>query len=178
MPSRGENLSKVARKNKKKTKKPPGADTLLNDASDSDDSISGSCERCNKLKEIVDRLEKKIDRLEARQASSDLREDAQPSYGIGGMTQADFILWKDHIDDQIEDLKNRQMRQTLIFKNIPEDENEKKWEQTHELLANELSEVLGVDDVIADGMINRCHRGSDRNYYKGEKKSAHLCRNA
>ena len=42
-----------------------------------------------------------------------------------------------HLEEEIEDLKNRSLRTTLIFQNISKIQNEKSWEDTKETLANQ-----------------------------------------
>ena len=57
----------------------------------------------------------------------------------------------------MEDRTNRQMRETLIFKNIPE-ETEESYDDTREVLATIISTHCGIayEEVFKD--IKRCHR--------------------
>ena len=59
-------------------------------------------------------------------------------------------------DEVIEDLRNRQMRNTLVFKGIPEGANEKTWDDTEDLL---LRTIQTADSKISEDIIERCHRG-------------------
>ena len=65
----------------------------------------------------------------------------------------------DNLSELIEERTNRQLRQTLVIKGLPEKTNE-SWDKTTSLLAESFSEVL--DDCSFDqarDMINRAHRG-------------------
>ena len=42
------------------------------------------------------------------------------------------------IKEELEDLKNRSMRKTLIFRNIQQDQRRESWDQTKIILANEI----------------------------------------
>ena len=62
---------------------------------------------------------------------------------------------------ELEDLRNRSMRSTLIFKNIKEERKE-TWEDTARILTNFIVEDLKLSyryDEI-DNQISRAHRGS------------------
>lgn len=62
-------------------------------------------------------------------------------------------------DEQIEDLRNRSMRSTLIFKGVAVGKNEKTWSDTEcELLKT----IKKADKQIGDDIIERCHRGPVR----------------
>ena len=62
---------------------------------------------------------------------------------------------------EIEDLRNRSMRSTLIFKNIKE-EHKETWEDTTRILTNYIVDELGLEythDEI-DFQLSRSHRGT------------------
>ena len=63
---------------------------------------------------------------------------------------------------ELDDMRNRSMRSTLIFKNIPEKSKE-TWEDTCDTLANFIDTKLDLpysyEDI--DMTISRAHRGSD-----------------
>lgn len=65
---------------------------------------------------------------------------------------------------EMEDLRNRSMRSTLIFKNIPEEEHE-TWEDTcatlAEFITTELTLPYSFDEI--DMLISRAHRGPENN---------------
>lgn len=66
-----------------------------------------------------------------------------------------------------EDRVNRQLRKTLIFKGIPEKENE-SWDDTDELLAQKIADVCdGTSLEQAREMFERSHRGRVSRRYEG-----------
>ena len=62
--------------------------------------------------------------------------------------------------DNIADLKNRSLRKTLIFKNIPYNGNsENSWNETKSALAGEIAKVLpNTTSEVAVNFIERAHR--------------------
>ena len=63
------------------------------------------------------------------------------------------------LKEEAEDRTNRQLRETLIFKNIPEELEKESWEDTKRLLATIISrfcDSIEYDDAYKS--INRCHR--------------------
>ena len=46
------------------------------------------------------------------------------------------------LDVEVEDLKNRSLRKTLIFRNIKKQQSEKTWDDTKMVLANEISKNM------------------------------------
>ena len=66
----------------------------------------------------------------------------------------------EQLKEVVEERTNRQLRETLIFKNIDEQENE-KWEDTKIILAKLISETCpNVNYNDAFNGIKRCHRES------------------
>ena len=67
-------------------------------------------------------------------------------------------------NDEIEDLRNRSLRNTLIFKNLPEEKNE-TWEDTCRVLTKFIHSKLDLpyDKEFIDGQISRAHRGGTDN---------------
>ena len=70
----------------------------------------------------------------------------------------------------MEDRTNRQLRQTLVFRNIREEASEKSWSDTTDVVATKIADVLNLEFDEARYLINRCHRGGNSNFYKREKK--------
>ena len=68
-------------------------------------------------------------------------------------------------NDEIENLKNRSLRNTLIFKNLPEENNE-TWEDTCTVLTKFIHSKLDLpyDKEFIDGQISRAHRGGADNF--------------
>ena len=65
------------------------------------------------------------------------------------------------IEEQIEDRTNRQMRKSIVFRGIEEEEDE-SWSQTEEKLAKVLHEVTGRPLGETSEWIERCHRSGPR----------------
>ena len=63
------------------------------------------------------------------------------------------------LESEIEELKNRSLRKTLIFKNIKHQVNENSWSDTKNVLIDEISKVLteASKEEIATN-IERAHR--------------------
>ena len=65
------------------------------------------------------------------------------------------------LEERIEERTNRQLRQTLVFKNIDErGGKEKDWSVTKDVLAETISSTLDISFDSAYDMINRCHRSA------------------
>ena len=64
---------------------------------------------------------------------------------------------------ELEDLRNRSMRSTLVFKNIREERNE-TWEDTCHILSNFFTTKLDLSYTkeFIDSMISRAHRGIEK----------------
>ena len=58
----------------------------------------------------------------------------------------------------------------MVFRNIPEGEEEKSWADTTELLASKIASLVDVDTQVAKRMINRCHRGGNTTFYKSKNR--------
>ena len=54
------------------------------------------------------------------------------------------------------------MRNSLILKNIPEDEGENNWDDTKCTVATHLSKVLGINKNDITNRIERAHRGGKK----------------
>ena len=61
------------------------------------------------------------------------------------------------IKENMEERTNRQLRETLIFKNVPEQEKE-TYDQTREVLAQLISTHTNIEYDTAFQNISRCHR--------------------
>ena len=75
-------------------------------------------------------------------------------------------------NDEIEDLKNRSLRNTLIFKKLPEENNE-TWEDTCRVLTKFIHSELDLphDKEFIDGQISRAHRGVTDNFRNEESEN-------
>ena len=62
------------------------------------------------------------------------------------------------LEDENDDLRNRSMRSTLIFRGIPEEEQNYSWENVTKHFVNTLVKKLRLDYYELDLQINRAHR--------------------
>ena len=62
------------------------------------------------------------------------------------------------IMEKLEDLKNRSMRKTLVFRNIQQDHKKDSWDQTKIILANEIKKKMENIDHHIMKKIERVHR--------------------
>ena len=64
---------------------------------------------------------------------------------------------------ELEDLRNRSMRSTLVFKNIIEERNE-TWEDTCHILSNFITTKLDLSYTkeFIDSIISKAHRGVEK----------------
>ena len=68
------------------------------------------------------------------------------------------LKWK------LEDRTNRDMRNTLIFKGVPEKKDESTWDKTESVLAGIISKTCDMDIEETIDMFERVHRGRPRQY--------------
>ena len=71
----------------------------------------------------------------------------------------------DQLRENIEDRTNRQLRETLVFKNIPEEVQDESYKETKELLATVISNNCpDVSYEQALSQIKRAHRERNQNF--------------
>ena len=69
------------------------------------------------------------------------------------------------IKEELEDLKNRSMRKTLIFRNIQQDQRRESWDQTKIILANEIKKKMeNIDHGVIIKKIERAHRAKENRH--------------
>ena len=79
------------------------------------------------------------------------------SSGIGKRMQ--------EVEELLEERTNRLLRKTLVIRGVSEGDQEKSWQDTEILLSKIFAETLNIKPEQARGMIDRCHRGGNPNYY-------------
>ena len=84
--------------------------------------------------------------------------------------EGDLAAKVKELEKKVEDRTNRQLRKTMIFRNIKETEEEKTWEDTTDIVAGKISSLLDIDLEDAEYMIDRCHRGGDPKFYKRKNR--------
>ena len=60
------------------------------------------------------------------------------------------------LEVEVEDLKNRSLRKTLVFRNIKKQRSEKAWDDTKMVLANEISKIM--QDFLKEEIIRYTER--------------------
>ena len=71
------------------------------------------------------------------------------------------------LKEELEDSKNRSMRKTLIFKNIPLSKSKENWEECKTVLVNEIKKVMpsySSDEILSK--IERAHRAKENKHIK------------
>ena len=139
------------------------------------DSCKQLTETLNKLIDKVGLLEKKIDEQNAKIAAQSHQiaayqstSEAATAAAGGQIDQAKLEERLNEIEERIEERTNRQLRQTLVFRGIPELASEKNWSDTDKVLATAIGTALDCD---ARDMINRCHRTGDPRYFTEAKRT-------
>ena len=81
------------------------------------------------------------------------------------------------LETRVEDRTNRQLRQTIVVKGLPEKKNE-TWTDTRNILAKYVSKSYNMEFKTAYGMLERVHRGGGDghdNKKKGRRDIYALC---
>ena len=81
------------------------------------------------------------------------------------------------LETKVEDRTNRQLRQTIVVKGLPEKKNE-TWTDTRNALAKYVSKSYNMEFKTAYGMFERVHRGGGDGYdnkKKGRRDIYALC---
>jgi rubrerythrin len=68
----------------------------------------------------------------------------------------------DKLTEVCEERTNRQLRETLVFKNVPEEMEDETYNDTKDVVANLISEHCGLDFQEVRGEIKRAHREANR----------------
>ena len=109
---------------------------------------------------------------DARNEASDARVLAETNAGeiarlsstILSLVEQNKLQAKDLCDltELVEDRTNRQMRNTLVFKNVPKTVKEKSWNDTQNVLSSTVAKALKVKPETIAKVFERVHRGRDR----------------
>ena len=126
--------------------------------------------RITVLEERTDSLTEDVAVLTERVENDKVNSDVvieQLKVQVGQLLQKVAVLEQlpvkvDHLKELNEERTNRQLRETLIFKNIPESHQEETYADTKKILAEVISVHcdIPVDQVIRD--IKRAHRESKK----------------
>ena len=106
--------------------------------------------KLNELETANSELRSNIDVLSAKLEDLVSVQNQPPTFDFNKQLKA--------VEERLEERTNRSLRQTLVFKGIREKNNE-TWEDTQNIVAQQISKNLGVSSQVADDMLNRVHRG-------------------
>ena len=74
------------------------------------------------------------------------------------------------LSERLESRTNRQLRNTLVFKGIPETSKETSWNDTRVVLAETVAKCIpSLDQQTAHGLFERVHRGRANEHNKGRR---------
>ena len=138
------------------------------EVSDAESSCS-ECENCKSLTSIIQRLESKVDNL---QNEIDSLKGLKSTDGESEVP-APIAVFEERIsqlEERLEERTNRQLRKTMVVRGIKEKGTEKKWSDTKKVLSEKIATSLDVSPEAAADMIDRCHRGGSRSYYRNADK--------
>ena len=121
-----------------------------------------------KIKDIVEqnnKLEAKCMSLDqkCRELEQKIKESHEKIRELNDNISATQETTKQNEDD-IDDIRNRSMRSTLVFQNI--DGTDKTWQETTNLLVTTLHEVLGDACEVIDDHLDRVHRAKNKPTHK------------
>lgn len=64
--------------------------------------------------------------------------------------------------EKVEALTNRSLRKNVVIRGIPENANEKTWEDTHNIVKNAIAEATGAPVDNYSDVFERIHRGGGK----------------
>ena len=137
-----------------------------------DERITGVASRISSLEETAIKNQQEIElqankitvlestNMELRSSIDDLSSKLENlvSGELQSHQPSDFKQQLNEVEERLEERTNRQLRQTIIIKGIKELDNE-TWEDTKDLVSNQIAKNLGISTRVADDMLNRVHRG-------------------
>ena len=126
-----------------------------------------NCNKIAALEDIVDRNTETINNLISRIDVLET-ESKTSKREIKEEITLNFNKQVDELSEQIESRTNRQLRETLVIKGVPEAENE-DWEKTSEILATVISENGNITYHNARNLIKRAHREKPNNMRVGRR---------
>ena len=123
-----------------------------------EDSVYNNKITCETQAKALDDLSLANAQLSAQLDSLTQKFEELSSGNVQSPPLLDFSKKLVEIEERVEERTNRQLRQTLVFRGIPEKGNE-SWEDTFEIVSRNISKNLGISVSKAEDMLNRVHRG-------------------
>ena len=114
------------------------------------------------VREKFEALTKRVAELEEKLAAlADIPNKVRPLENLPGKV--------DLLAENVEDRTNRQLRETLVFKNIPEEERDSSYKETKELLARVINQNCPeISYQDAYNQIKRAHREAKKTFEGGQ----------
>ena len=143
--------------------------------SDSDD-VCSNCETLAKtvttLTESVNKLLDRVQSLESalETALSKIDQSTSVPTEQDVLSHSAVLKRVEMLEERLEERTNRQLRKTLVIRDLQQHEHERTWQDTEKVLAKEIASILSVEQGVAVGMIDRCHRGGNPEYYRKSNK--------
>ena len=78
------------------------------------------------------------------------------------------------LEEKLEDRTNRQLRQTIVVKGLPEKPSE-KWADTRNILAKYIAKAYDMEFRKAYSLFERVHRGGGNGFEEKKKETYMLC---
>ena len=144
----------------------------------SSSSSNDQCQNCDTLQELLKTLQETnkslqetvkllTDRLNSveetlNELTAEKQLDSPSSSPISSGIEERII----QLEELVEERTNRQLRKTLVIKGISESDQEKTWFDVETRLSQVFAETLDISPDIAKGLIDRCHRGGNPQYYR------------
>ena len=129
----------------------------------------------NEFNKTIESLKSQLDEVESRATNAEKKiklletenqklKEALNSTSNTANTNANAI---NALEERIEDRTNRQLRKTMVFRGVPEENDNETWDDTKSLLAAEIAKVLNYEESEAVEMLERVHRAAPNPHYKG-----------
>ena len=121
--------------------------------------VSANRESLVQQKHEIDSLRKENEQLRLKHEDMEAR---LTTLETNPETSANILEEINNVKERVEERTNRQLRQTLVIKGVPENDGE-TWEQTKQLLASTISNNVNTSYNNAYSLLNRVHRSRSTN---------------
>ena len=106
----------------------------------------------DKLNNVTKDIHLKLNAVETKvqEASTCAQENREDIEGLKfrlaelNETVSNQVIIINQLDVEVEDLENRSLRKTLVFRNIKKQQSEKIWDDTKMVFANEISKICKI----------------------------------
>ena len=127
-------------------------DSIKNTAENAAKTAEVALETAKRAEENIATLQEQFDKLVHESSQQSEKRAAEFEAELSTMKVRNSVL-----EHRLEDQTNRACRKTLIFRGV-EDSATETWEDTKNLLADQIAEVCEITPETSFEMIERCHR--------------------